>query len=287
MFCRLSSLRDLKSESPKVIATQASYLNHLLRQVGVDGFRLDAAKHIQPEALKALFVQVFNATNLGEPVWLTSEVIRDANAGPEQYFDIGRPGQQVTVNEFKFAYAMKKMLHKDGAGIANIRDIMGSWGNWGGSWGFIQPSQATVFVNNWDTERAHDKFGNPTPSSLAVRWDTNGAKTYDLANILMLAWPYGEAQLHSGYRWNGFDDDRPSDSPFASDGTPLINVKWDFVHRWRPVINMVGFRNVTQGQAPGNYTTGTAHQLAFSRGNKGFIAMNNEPFAWSRTFQTG
>ena len=62
---------------------------------------------------------------------------------------------------------------------------------------------------------------------------------------------------------------------------------WDFIHRWTAIANMVAFRNQTVGQAITNWTTGTGDQVAFSRGNQGFVAINNSGSSWSRSFATG
>ncbi|MDO9193265.1 MAG: alpha-amylase Aml, partial [Undibacterium sp.] len=92
----------------------------------------------------------------------------------------------------------------NGARISQNRTYKGTPGTWGGTWGFItDSSKATVFVNNWDTERNGDSM-NASNKTGATN-DTNGTKRYDLANIFMLAWPYGEAQVHSGFNFTSND----------------------------------------------------------------------------------
>lgn len=63
--------------------------------------------------------------------------------------------------------------------------------------------------------------------------------------------------------------------------------KWDCVHRDRRVANMVGFRNYVSGTSVGNWVTGDVNQIAFSRGTKGFLAINNSSSTWQKTFTTG
>jgi alpha-amylase len=162
---------------------------------------------------------------------------------------------------------------------------MGTWNNWGGTWGFVQPANATVFLNNWDSERDGSSLDADNYTG-AVPNDTQGTHRYDLANIFMLAQGYGEAQLYSGFRFTDTNQDRPGASPYAN-GVPQINVAWDFLHRWADVSNMVKFRSAAHGQAQGNWVTGNANQIAFSRGNVGFVALNNTTSAWSRSFYTG
>ena len=47
-YCSLSGLLDLYGASENVRQTQAAYLNDLI-DIGVAGFRVDAAKHMWPE----------------------------------------------------------------------------------------------------------------------------------------------------------------------------------------------------------------------------------------------
>lgn len=47
-------------------------------------------------------------------------------------------------------------------------------------------------------------------------------------------------------------------------------------HRWREIFNMVSFGNVVHGTPVTNWWDNGNNQIAFCRGNKGFVAMNNE-----------
>src|SRR6185369_16344546 len=79
LFCRLGGLPDLASESSYVQGQVINYLNTLL-DMGVDGFRIDAAKHQQPSALQSIFNTVkatHPTTKAGEPIWITQEVLPD------------------------------------------------------------------------------------------------------------------------------------------------------------------------------------------------------------------
>jgi alpha-amylase len=50
---------------------------------------------------------------------------------------------------------------------------------------------------------------------------------------------------------------------------------------------MVKFRNLVEWEPLANWWDNRNHQIAFSRGNKGFIAINNEDFGMDVTLQTG
>jgi len=279
--CRLVGLPDLNSESAYVRGQVVNYLNALLT-LGIDGFRLDAAKHQAAASLQAIMNSVkatHAATNQGEAIWVTQEIVPDGEVIRSDYFPIG------TVNEFQFTYAMRDAWRNlNGSSPSTIPTMMGTWNNWGGTWGFVQPTNATVFVNNWDTERNGSSLD--ASNFTGATNDTQGSHRYDLANIFMLAQGYGEAQLHSGFRFTNQDQDRPSASPY-SNGVAQVNVNWDFIHRWGDIAPMVKFRSAAHGQAQQNWVAGNANQIAFGRGNVGFVALNNATAAWSRTFYTG
>ena len=276
--CRLVGLPDLNTGSSYVQTEVKNYLTTLIN-MGVDGFRFDAAKHIAQADLQAIVNGITHTTKAAEALWITQEIITDGNVDRNSYLSIG------TLNEFKYPYAMKAMFrNENGNSISQIRNIMGTPGNWGGTWGFLSGASNTVFVNNWDTERNGESLN--ASNKTGITNDTNGTKRYDLANILMLAWPYGEAQIHSGFNFSNRDADAPSASPFDASGNPKINQDWDFIHRWSDISNMVAFRTVTSGQGVDNFTTGTSNQIAFNRGAKGFVAINNEYSSWTSSFQT-
>ena len=279
--CRLVGLPDLNSESTYVRGQIVNYMNALLA-LGIDGFRLDAAKHQAATSLQAIMSSVKAAhptTNQGEAIWVTQEIVPDGEVIRSDYFPIG------TINEFQFTYAMHDAWRNaNGASPSTIPTMMGTWNNWGGTWGFVQPANATVFVNNWDTERNGSSLD--ASNYTGATNDTQGSHRYDLANIFMLAQGYGEAQLHSGFRFTNQDQDRPGASPYSG-GVAQVNVNWDFIHRWGDIYPMVKFRSASRNQAQANWVTGNANQIAFSRGNVGFVALNNTTSAWTQTFYTG
>ena len=99
--CRLVGLPDLNTESTYVRGQIANYMNALLT-LGIDGFRIDAAKHQAAASLQAIMSSVKSAhptTNQSEAIWVTQEIVPDGEVIRSDYFPIG------TVNEFQFACA--------------------------------------------------------------------------------------------------------------------------------------------------------------------------------------
>ena len=317
--CELEGMPDVATENPTTQAKIAAYVE-LLLGMGIDGFRLDAAKHQQEFAMAQIFAAANTVQALtleGEAPWVTQEVMVDGESNPRsQFFPNG------AVQEFQFSTLMMQALRGEyGASLSAIPTDMGTPGNWGGTWDFDASTGVQTLVDDWDTERNN---GNSLTASDFVTGDPNDSTTsymYDLANIFMLASPYGEmAQVQSGYR---FIDNNAAPAgcavPSGSSATVCTSAfiagvaqvptsrttpktGFDFIHRWTDIANMVGFNIATHGTSMNTWTVGTNNQIAFSRapssdinGNGsvnvgtavGFVALNNDTAAWTTTFETG
>jgi alpha-amylase len=249
--CELVQLADLNTGSDYVRSTIAGYLNNLI-SMGVDGFRVDAAKHIAATDLAAIKSKLSNPG-----IYWVQEVIYGAGEAvqPGEYTGTG------DVDEFRAAYDLKRIFTSERLAYLN---------NWGSSWGYLSSGQARPFVDNWDTER--------NGSTLNYKYGS----TYTLANVYLLAWPYGSPQIYSGYEFSNNDAGPPNggtvNACFA-DG-------WKCQHEWRQIANMVGFRNAVAGTGVTNWWSNGYQAIAFGRGNRGFVAINHESFAVTQTFQT-
>ncbi len=249
--CELVNLADLDTGSDYVRGKIAQYLNSLTA-MGVDGFRIDAAKHIAAGDLAAIKSKLTNPN-----VYWVQEVIYGAGEAvqPGEYTGTG------DVDEFRAAYDLKRIFTSERLAYLN---------NWGASWGYLQSSQARPFVDNWDTER--------NGSTLNYKY---GA-TYTLANVYLLAWPYGSPQVYSGYEFSDTD----AGPPLGGTVNACFSDGWKCQHAWRQIANMVGFRNAVAGTGVTNWWSNGYQAIAFGRGSRGYVAINHESFAVSRTFQT-
>ncbi|MFJ9346252.1 alpha-amylase family protein [Streptomyces sp. NPDC101237] len=249
--CELVGLADLDTGEEYVRKTIAGYLNDLL-SLGVDGFRIDAAKHIPAEDLANIKSRLTNPS-----AYWKQEVIYGAGEAvqPTEYTGNG------DVQEFRYAYDLKRVFNDEN--LAYLK-------NYGEGWGYMSSSVAGVFVDNHDTER--------NGSTL----DYKDGANYTLANVFMLAYPYGAPDINSGYEWSDADAGPPNGGTVNAcwqDG-------WKCQHAWPEIIRMVAFRNATRGQAVTNWWDDGADAIAFGRGAKGFVAINHETGSLTRTYQT-
>ncbi|GGT32462.1 alpha-amylase [Streptomyces kurssanovii] len=249
--CELVGLADLDTGEEYVRGKIAGYLNDLL-SLGVDGFRIDASKHMPADDLAAIKGKL---TNPG--VHWKHEAIHGAGeaVSPSEYLGSG------DVQEFRYGRGLKQVF--TGGSLAHLK-------NFGEGWGFMESGKSAVFVANHDTERGGD--------TLTYKDGAN----YTLAHVFMLAWPYGSPDVHSGYEFTDHDAGPPNGGAVSS----CYRDGWKCQHSWREISSMVGFRNTARGQGVTNWWDNGADQIAFGRGDKAYVAINQEGAALTRTFQT-
>uniref|UniRef100_A0A8D0CHD8 alpha-amylase n=1 Tax=Scleropages formosus TaxID=113540 RepID=A0A8D0CHD8_SCLFO len=285
--CRLVGLLDLALEKDYVRGKLADYLNKLI-DIGFAGFRVDASKHMWPGDLDVVYSRL-NTLNTrwfqgGAKPLIFQEVI-DLGGEPitaSEYFGLGR------VTEFKYGAKLGTVIRRWNG------EKMSYLSNWGEGWALVPSDRALVFVDNHDNQRGHGAGG----ASIITFWDS---RLYKIAIGFMLAHPYGLTRVMSSYRWNrnivnGADQNDWIGPPSYSDGTtkPVsINPDttcgddWVCEHRWRQIRNMVIFRNVVNGQPFSNWWDNGNNQVAFGRGNRGFVVFNNDDWNLDVTLDTG
>ncbi|MDG9701936.1 carbohydrate-binding module family 20 domain-containing protein [Streptomyces sp. DH37] len=249
--CELVGLADLDTGEDYVRGRIAAYLNDLL-SLGVDGFRIDAAKHMPASDLANIKSRLSNPN-----AYWKQEAIHGAGeaVSPSEYLGTG------DVQEFRYARDLKRVFNSES--LAHLK-------NFGEGWGYMESGRSAVFVDNHDTERVGDTLNYK-----------DGAN-YTLAGVFMLAWPYGSPDVHSGYEWS----DKDAGPPNGGTVTACYSGGWKCQHAWREISSMVAFRNVSRGQAVTNWWDNGNDAIAFGRGSKAYVAINHEGSPLSRTFQT-
>ncbi|RFD80014.1 glycosidase [Gardnerella vaginalis] len=250
---RLVGLLDLDTSKPHVQQTLGNYFAKLLK-MGVAGFRVDAVKHIAPNEMKAIKKAASEASGIKpENIWWMQETIGDSNGAkenqPDKYVGTGE------VDEFEYSYRLRNYFS---GSIDNLKHITD---------GLIPNKSAAIFVTNWDTER---------DNATSVLTYKDG-KLYELANAFMLAYPYGTPNVYSGYKFSERDEGAPGATetsvPDASCGK---DSKWQCTQRWTSIRGMIGFYNAVKDTKVTKWQDDESNNIAFSRGNKGFFAINND-----------
>jgi alpha-amylase len=282
--CELFSLPDLNTLLPSVRAKIAGYLVMLAR-LGVEGFRVDAAKHIQQVDLDSILRIVDSSlTAAVRPIpYYYLEVVGNGQGealGPQDYFgEAYGSGGAADITEFTFAGIGDKFRGIGGQHLSELNP-----GQFPGTWGMMPSDKAVVFLQNHDTQH-----------SCGLSW-RNG-NTFRLANVFMLAQPYGYPSILSSYVFSCPTENSmgpPSDGngwtlpvACAASFETATAGQWVCEHRDPSILGMVGFRKVVAGTDVNHWWDNGANAIAFSRGAKGFVAISRESGVVDTTVATG
>ncbi len=248
--CELLNLADLRTEDATVQAKIVGYLQSLV-DLGVTGFRIDAAKHIAVADLEAI------KAKLPAEIKYIQEVIPGTpSAEPGDYLSVG------DIFGFDLAYQLASIFTQQVAFLPDT-STESPW---------ITPSnQTVVMVSNHDTERNGQTLNYSQPAQ------------FEAATALMLALDYGQPMLYSSFAFDSYDwapkdeNGRMLDAKCAqSSEIYLTNHEagtWLCQHRMNSVNGMIQFRDETSGLPVTNPQTSDA-VLSFERGDKGFFAVN-------------
>ena len=256
--CQLDGLATLNTGLTYVQDQEAAYLNSLIA-LGVDGFRWDSAKEMNPASIAAI------EALLTKPVFVYQDVEYGAGqpVTPELYEGTG------SLLEYRYGWDLYDAFTS--GTLASLSDFGPSWN----SAGMVPSADAVSFVDDQDTERDGGAL-----------YYADGAD-YVLANVFMLAWDYGTPMVLSDYAFSSYDQGPPSAGGNAVAAPGCGEGTWECEQRWPAIIGMVGWHSAA-GTAPvANWWTDGDNVIAFSRGSAAWVAINAESAPVTETFSTG
>ncbi|MFF5184734.1 carbohydrate-binding module family 20 domain-containing protein [Streptomyces sp. NPDC000345] len=253
--CELLGLPDLETENDSVRSGIAAFLNKQLA-LGVDGFRVDAAKHIPAADLQAIEAKLTSTTSGATP-YVFQEVYPGSTPQPADYYASG------DVLDFTYASKLKSAFQGN---VSDLESLSSS--------GILPAAHSVSFVTNHDTER----------NGLHMSYkDGDG---YQLANLFQLAYKWSTPTVYAGWEWTQSDQAPPNSSGFVTD-TDCSNGAWYCLDRDTGVVGMVAWHNAVDSAAVANWQTKSSSVIGFSRGSAGFFALNNGSSSATYTFTTG
>jgi len=272
--CELGGLADLATEKPSVRGSISGYLNHLI-DLGVSGFRIDAAKHMAMPDLVAIKAALKPVN--GRSPYLLSESIGSA-ALNEPYTALG------DVFAWDYQQGLYQMFNGQAWRAADPKQTAVSVG---------PAANTVIMVSNHDTE-------HHGPTAVTYR----EPQKFLAANAYLLAVPFGKPMLYTGYAFNNATPDVGPSA--AADGTVAPAVcpagpaaltpqksyasgTFICLDRWTAIGGMIGWRHQVADAPIANFYV-RQNTFAFSRGS-GFFALNasatNTKKASSLQTQTG
>lgn len=261
--CDLLGLPDLDTSLDSVQNKTATFLSHLV-ELGVAGFRVDAAKHVNAGEV----FDIQNRTATGKSIFWYNEVF-------------AREGEAVTIQEYEANGALEYFQYARDLGPNIVQPNKIQYlHTFGEDWGFWDSDGAVVFIDNHDTQRAE--------ALLTYR----SGMLYEFANIFMLAHPYGYPRVMSSYYFETHDQGPPGMRVYDGDRTlhcgggprsdkPGPDQPWVCEHRWTSIANMVAWRRAAGREAINAWWAADPNRIFFCRGRAACIAMNrHEKETW-------
>ena len=248
--CARNGMPDIAVEREETQVKIANYLKNLM-SMGVYGFRIDAAKHMPPEAISGILAKAGNPLSYLDVRGSAGEAVLAGD-----YTNI----PNTVVTEYSYGSAMKSNIINP-KGLVDMKD----------GWFNVNSDGAETFIVNFDEERA-------TGSGLI---NYKLSPRYSLSQSFLVAWPYGKIrQVYSGYKFSEHDPAGPFGDARCTGG-------WNCEHRVSMVMNAVGFARATRGYGVSyKGASDDGKVIWFTRGDKGFYVMNSgdQPIKW--TFDT-
>lgn len=278
----LEKLPKLNFERKHVANVIRKYIQYLL-DLGVDGFRIDAAKHLNIAAAKNIFSGF--VTKGGRKPFIYLEYYIGFPEGVDIHQFMDKYFQMGYVTSFNYGDFLSDAIWNRGHN--NLSKLVEH--SFGSSWVQFPENRTVVVLDNHDTERY-------LPHRLNYKKNQNNA--YVLAYIFMLAWPFGIPKVMTSAKFSGNHDPLPDrdvwinrNNTFAQPDCP-----WVCQHRWNAIANMVLFRHRTKEARGITHTWFNGDQVAFARtcqkkgqylASRGFVVINNSASTLKRRFETG
>lgn len=288
------------------------YLNRLI-DMGVAGFRIDAAKHMHPHDIISIVSNLHDLRSdsgwfaSGSRPFIYQEVIYGDRQGvqPGQY-DNSVNGKALNVTELRYGNKLgEKFRHNEPGTVSDF--LKHDFPIASSGWDMLDSLYAVVFVDNHDNQRGHGSghFFGPGDNDIGgILTHFYDGGLYNLANVFMLAWPYGTPKVMSSYDWDRdvrrdgdkFRDFNDGAGPPSGESGKTKDVDcsegWVCEHRWTSIAGMVGFNNYAQDAWDIGHTWHNNDQIAFARvtdsgESRAFVVINRESGTLSRAFQTG
>lgn len=195
-----------------------------------------------------------------------------ANARPFVYQEVSdMGGEAVSKTEYIGDAAVTEFMHsqlisRTFSGKKPLHELLG----WGPKKGFAPSGDAIVFVDNQDNQRSD-------PNILTFK----DKRQYILANVFMLAHPYGMPRIMSSFDYERNDQSSPTDATGniisrELDDDGMCKHPWICEHRWKQIAAMVEFRTVVRNESIGDWADNGQNQITFCLGKLGFVAINHE-----------
>ncbi len=275
------NLPKLNLKNNHVVGIIRKYISHLLA-LGVDGFRLDAAKHLSMKAIEKIFQGLRIHDNsrpfIYQEYYANAPMGIDLHSFMEKYFKVGY------VTSFKYGEFLADAIRERDNSLEKLAAY-----SFGSSWIHYPENRTIAVIDNHDTERMMVNMLN---------YKSMQHNAYVLAYIFMLAWPFGVPKIMSSFRFTSHDDAIPEQLVWQNGRCTCFDrdSPWVAQHRWDAIANMVLFHSKVKDALGVAHLWTNGNQIAFARVSEkakqyvaaeGFVIINATDKPLKRRLETG
>ncbi len=228
-----TGLPDLNQNSSNVLKVQREFLSRLVK-MGVDGFRFDAIKHMEPEYFDRLL-----AGGIVEGKFIFGEVIADSSTYDR---DLEPYISKMGLYDFPLRKSLQDALSLNGK-MSELEPLRLEHSKNALPW-----NKSVAFIINHDI-----------PNNAGFRSWILDEKSEELAYAYILGRSQGVPYVYSDLGTKG--------------GAGLIDDRWDHAHRSEALGKMVAFHNYVHGEAEAMLSADQC-TFVMKRGSKGLLAIN-------------
>ncbi|MEV4492488.1 carbohydrate-binding module family 20 domain-containing protein [Micromonospora coxensis] len=259
--CELLSLSDLYTEKEEVRTKVAAFLNDMIG-LGVDGFRVDAVKHVKKSDFAAILGKLRTTVAENKRPYVAQEIFDGASNDALKARAFTDNGD---VLDFAYAKGIKAAFQGSISTLAAVP-----------TWNLDAPS-ANVFamVTNHDLERD------------GVVLSYKNGSDYTLATYFALAYPHGKPSVYDSFTWSQRNQSPPADGSGRVTDT-VCGAAWTCLSQSTGIKGMVGWANAAKSvRTVADFTAVTSNVIGFHRGDRAWIGINDSGSAATATFTTG
>ena len=225
--------------------------------LGVDGFRVDAAKHIDETDMAAIGAGLNNTTS-GSAPYITQEIYPGTppaqdgvpyGTGDVLDFHLRRADEVPVPGRHRQPVELRRQLGPDGRGELQ-------------------------HVGHQPRHRAQRLLAQ-----------LQGRRHRGPRQRLPAGPGYGRPSVYSGWTSSQSDEAPPNSAGFVTDTNCASG--WYCLDRNTAVSGMIGWHNAASGYAVANWQSPSSNVIGFGRGGAGFVALNNSSGASTYTYTTG
>jgi alpha-amylase len=93
--------------------------------------------------------------------------------------------------------------------------------------------------------------------------------------------------VYSSFAFSSNDQSPPANGEGTVTNTNCSTGAWSCIDRQQAIVGMVGWHNAVSGTSVAHWWSDGSNAIAFSRGARGFVAINNGDSTMTRTLTTG